>query len=80
MKKFFVLHEAKNGYATWDTFTGEFNTPEKAISAAAEEWRYLTESERRLRVISVCSVDGEINENIFDLIGRDGYTVLEEFK
>lgn len=80
MKKFFVLHEAKNGYATWDTFSGEFKTQEAAINAADDEWRYLTESEQRKRIVTACSVNCEPDEDIWDAINREGYEVLAVFE
>ena len=82
---YFVMDEAIKGNPTWDTFGGAFETKEAAMDEAETQWLYLTERERKNRVVYVCHADVADDvalEDAYDVVcdAGDGWYVDHEFK
>ena len=82
---YFVLCDAINNDASWDTFSGAYLAHDEALAAARSEWNHLTDREQRQRVVTVNHAevsDGTPLEDANDeILSRgDGWYVDEEFR
>ena len=71
---YFVLDDAVNGNANWDTFCGLFATHAAALDAAERQWYHLTAHEKRNCIVTVNHVN--IPDDV-DLQEAYGYALDE---
>lgn len=84
---YFVISDAINHHAAWDTFSGAFDTEREAIDHAEMLWEHLTPGEQRNQTVSVCYDDVDVADDasLTDAYNAsvergEGYYVSHEWK
>lgn len=79
---YFVLCDAVNGNANWDTFCGLFSTHAAALDAAERQWYHLTAHEKKGCIITVnhVNIPDDIDlQDAYDYALEEGWDEDEVF-